>query len=110
MTLLRTIPLGRFGSFYASELIGQHYGLTYEIVDKKLRIVPPLTIQEVGRMDSTRFLGLTLTRAEDTDATNEYINDGEFVQPLTLEEIKALKEAGVHSSVCIMNPLSRAYP
>ncbi|KAF8634897.1 hypothetical protein AX15_000645 [Amanita polypyramis BW_CC] len=76
------ISLGRFGSFYSNELIGQHYGVTYEITDKKLGIVPPLVIQEI----------------EDTDATNEYINDGEFVQPLTLEEIKNLKEAGVHAS------------
>lgn len=36
---------------------------------------------------------------EETDATNELINDGEFVQPLALEEIEALKKSGVHSSV-----------
>ena len=39
------------------------------------------------------------TLLEDTDATNELINDGEFVQPLTLAEIQALKESGVHASV-----------
>ena len=38
-------------------------------------------------------------RIEDTDATNELINDGEFVQPLTLQEIEALKRSGVHASV-----------
>ena len=37
---------------------------------------------------------------EDTDATNELINDGEFVQPLTVDEIQALKRSGVHASVC----------
>lgn len=37
--------------------------------------------------------------AEDTDATNELINDGEFVQPLTIEEIEKLKVSGVHVSV-----------
>ena len=37
---------------------------------------------------------------EDTDATNELINDGEFVQPLTVDDIQALKESGVHASVC----------
>lgn len=36
---------------------------------------------------------------EDTDATNELINDGEFVQPLTITEIQSLKQAGVHASV-----------
>ena len=38
---------------------------------------------------------------EDTDATNELINDGQSVQPLTLEEIEALKQSGVHASVNI---------
>lgn len=41
---------------------------------------------------------------EDTDATNELINDGQFVQPLTLEEIEALKLSGVHASVSSRNP------
>jgi tRNA (adenine-N(1)-)-methyltransferase non-catalytic subunit len=36
---------------------------------------------------------------EDTDATNELINDGQFVQPLTLAEIEALKSSGAHVSV-----------
>lgn len=36
---------------------------------------------------------------EETDATNELINDGEFVQPLTLGEIEGLKKSGVHASV-----------
>ena len=38
-------------------------------------------------------------RLEDTDATNEMINDGESVQPLTAEEIQALRKSGVHASV-----------
>ncbi|KAF8921951.1 Gcd10p family-domain-containing protein [Mucidula mucida] len=77
-----TITVGRLGSFYANELIGQPFGFTHEIVDKKLKVVPPRTLQEV----------------EDTDATNELINDGEFVQPLTIDEITALKQSGVHAS------------
>ncbi|KII94259.1 hypothetical protein PLICRDRAFT_36512 [Plicaturopsis crispa FD-325 SS-3] len=76
------ITLGRLGSFNANELIGKPYGLTFEIVGKTLQVVPPRSLQEV----------------EDTDATNELINDGQFVQPLTLEEIEALKESGVHAS------------
>ena len=36
---------------------------------------------------------------EDTDATNEYINDGNVVQPLTALEIEALKKSGIHASV-----------
>ncbi|KAF8346964.1 Gcd10p-domain-containing protein [Amanita rubescens] len=84
-----TIPLGRFGSFHANELIGQPYGLTYELVERKLKVIPPRSIQEV----------------EDTDATNEYINDGDFVQPLTLQEIQALKQSGVHASDIIQKQI-----
>ena len=36
---------------------------------------------------------------EDTDATNALINDGQFVQPLTLDEIEALKRSGLPASV-----------
>ena len=37
--------------------------------------------------------------AEDTDATNELINDGEAVQPLTVEEIEQLKKEGLSAEV-----------
>ena len=60
LTSLRTIPLGRFGSFHANELVGQPYGLTYELVEKKLKVIPPRSIQEVGMTDSGQILGLTL--------------------------------------------------
>ncbi|KDQ63239.1 hypothetical protein JAAARDRAFT_188836 [Jaapia argillacea MUCL 33604] len=80
-----TVSLGRVGSFSSNELVGQPYGLTYEIVEKGLQVLPPHTLQEV----------------EDTEATNELINDGEFVQPLTLEEIEALKKSGVHANEII---------
>lgn len=52
-----------------------------------VEIVPPLCF----------FLTIV---TEDTDATNELINDGEFVQPLTVDEIQALKQSGLHVSVC----------
>ncbi|KAJ7654815.1 Gcd10p family-domain-containing protein [Mycena rosella] len=80
-----TISLGRLGVFHANDLLNEPFGRTYDIVDKKLKLVPPRTLAEV----------------EDTDATNELINDGEFVQPLTLEEIQALKQSGTHASEII---------
>ncbi|KAJ7610777.1 Gcd10p family-domain-containing protein [Roridomyces roridus] len=80
-----TVSLGRVGGFHANDLINEPFGRTYDIVDKKLVLVPPRTLAEV----------------EDTDATNELINDGEFVQPLTLEEIQALKQSGAHASEII---------
>ena len=46
--MYRAINLGKFGSFPASELVGQPFGLTYEIVGKKLKVLPPRPMQEVG--------------------------------------------------------------
>lgn len=43
-----TITLGRVGSFHANDLINQPYGLAYEIVDKRLKILPPRSLDEVG--------------------------------------------------------------
>ncbi|KAF7307171.1 hypothetical protein MIND_00510700 [Mycena indigotica] len=77
-----TVSLGRVGVFYANDLIGEPFGRTYDIVDKKLKLLPPRTLADI----------------EDTDATNELINDGEFVQPLTGDEIQALKQSGTHAS------------
>ncbi|EJF67268.1 Gcd10p-domain-containing protein [Dichomitus squalens LYAD-421 SS1] len=86
-----TIYLGKFGSFPTSELVGQPFGLTYEIVDKKLKVLPPRPMQEV----------------EDTEATNELIHDGQSVQPLTLEEIESLKKSGLHASEIIKKQIEQ---
>ncbi|KIM47530.1 hypothetical protein M413DRAFT_439198 [Hebeloma cylindrosporum] len=86
-----TVTIGKFGSFHANELIGQPYGLTYEIAEKKLKYLAPQTLEEI----------------EDTDATNELINDGEFVQPLTVDEIQALKRSGVHASDIIKKQIEQ---
>ncbi|KAH9175492.1 Gcd10p family-domain-containing protein [Lactarius sanguifluus] len=80
-----TVNLGKFGSFLADALVDQPYGLTYEINNKMVNVIPPLAIEEL----------------EDTDATNELINDGQFVQPLTASEIETLKHSGVHASEII---------
>lgn len=50
-----TITLGRVGSFYANDLIDQPYGLAYEIVDKKLRVLPPRSLDEVGTCGPLHF-------------------------------------------------------
>jgi hypothetical protein len=44
----RTVSLGKAGTFHANELIGDPYGLAYEIVNQKLNKLPPKTIQELG--------------------------------------------------------------
>ncbi|KAJ4002289.1 Gcd10p family-domain-containing protein [Lentinula boryana] len=86
-----TVVVGRLGSFHANELIGHPYGFSYEMVNKQLKVLPVRTLEEV----------------EDTDATNELINDGEFVQPLTLEEIQTLKQSGVHASEIIKKQIEQ---
>ncbi|KAK7058469.1 tRNA (adenine(58)-N(1))-methyltransferase non-catalytic subunit trm6 [Paramarasmius palmivorus] len=86
-----TVQIGRMGSFHANELIGQPYGHTYEIVSKKLQVIPPRSLEDV----------------EDTDATNELINDGQFVQPLTLAEITSLKQSGLHASDIIQKQIEQ---
>ena len=44
----RNINLGRFGTFFSNELIGEPYGRSYDIEAKKLKLAPPKVIQEVG--------------------------------------------------------------
>lgn len=46
--LSRTVVVGRMGSFHANELIGQPFGFSYEMVDKKLKILPVRTLEEIG--------------------------------------------------------------
>ncbi|KAG8891982.1 tRNA (adenine(58)-N(1))-methyltransferase non-catalytic subunit trm6, partial [Tulasnella sp. 403] len=78
------IHLGKFGSFAGKHLIGHPFGLSYEILgDASIKARQPDTMVDL----------------EDTSATNELINDGKFVQPLTFDEIETLKRTpGVHSS------------
>lgn len=45
----RIVSLGRVGAFHAEDLANEIYGITYEIVDKRLKVLPPRTLQEVGR-------------------------------------------------------------
>ena len=95
----RTVSLGKAGSFHANELIGEPYGLAYEIVNQKLNKLPPRTIQELGAKRVRGFEPELTFSSELTEATNELINDDKVVQPLTTVEIEALKQSGVHSSV-----------
>jgi len=41
-----TINLGKFGAFFSNDLVGQPYGNTYDITDKKLTVIPPKGLQE----------------------------------------------------------------
>jgi tRNA (adenine-N(1)-)-methyltransferase non-catalytic subunit len=49
LTLSRVINLGKFGSFLADALVNQPYGLTYEIVNKTITVIPPPAVQELGK-------------------------------------------------------------
>ena len=58
------LSLGKLGSFHASELIDQPYGLTFEIIDKNLAIVPPPALEDVGEWFTASLVlhGLTVQR------------------------------------------------
>jgi tRNA (adenine-N(1)-)-methyltransferase non-catalytic subunit len=49
LIFLSTVSLGKLGGFHANELIDEPYGRTYDIVDKKLKLVPPCSLEELGR-------------------------------------------------------------
>ncbi|KAL5640408.1 hypothetical protein ACGC1H_007606 [Rhizoctonia solani] len=76
------IKLGKYGAFHSEQFLGHPFGLSYEIVDKRhLKVVSHKVVGDI----------------EETNATNELINDdGKAVQPLTSEEIEALKASGAH--------------
>lgn len=40
--------MGKFGSFPAAELVGQLYGLRYDIAEKTLKVIAPPSIEDVG--------------------------------------------------------------
>lgn len=91
--------MGKIGSFLADALVNQPYGLTYEINNKTIIVIPPPAIEELGKIFFFHAQEAFDDVTEDTDATNELINDGQFVQPLTASEIETLKQSGVHASV-----------
>ncbi|KAF5312145.1 hypothetical protein D9619_002600 [Psilocybe cf. subviscida] len=86
-----TVNIPKFASFFANEIIGQPYGLSYEIDNKKLSYMAPRTLDELA----------------DTDATNELINDGMDVQPLKVDEIQALKRSGASASDIIKKQIEQ---
>jgi tRNA (adenine-N(1)-)-methyltransferase non-catalytic subunit len=45
----KSLNLGKFGIFRPKELIGQPYGLSYEIqADRSLKVLPPRRLEEFG--------------------------------------------------------------
>lgn len=46
--LTRTTNLGKYGSFNTNALLGQPYGLSYEIVNKELKVVCATPFEDVG--------------------------------------------------------------
>ena len=49
------VNLGKFGSFLADGLVNQPYGLTYEVVDKTISVIPPPAVEEIGKRVSLFF-------------------------------------------------------
>ncbi|KAE8215776.1 hypothetical protein CF327_g1021 [Tilletia walkeri] len=83
----RTVSLGKFGAFRADDLIGMPFGQTYEIVGGNP--------QKNKAGDLRMVANKTLAELEETDATNENINDDGESQKLTYVDIRELKAAGL---------------
>jgi hypothetical protein len=64
LTPSRMVNLGKFGSFLADELVSQPYGLTYEVVNKTISVIPPPAVQELGKRVSLSpgYLSMTWTQ------------------------------------------------
>ncbi|KAI8342713.1 Gcd10p family-domain-containing protein [Chlamydoabsidia padenii] len=75
------VNLGKFGTFNSNSLIGQPFGLSYEIIDNKgnIRPIKNFALEAVGK---------------ETKANNQNIIDTRAVQSLTYEEVEKLKEEG----------------
>ncbi|KAK0544492.1 tRNA (adenine(58)-N(1))-methyltransferase non-catalytic subunit trm6 [Tilletia horrida] len=83
----KTVSLGKFGAFQADDLIGMPFGHTYEIVGGNGLKNKPGELRMVANR--------TLAELEETDATNENINDDGESQKLTYVDIRDLKAAGL---------------
>jgi hypothetical protein len=67
-------------------------------------VIPILKLDDAGGQFLPVYVIFTqlLPSVEDTDATNELINDKEDVQLMTYEEIEALKGSGAHVQVHVL--------
>lgn len=81
------VGLGKFGSFNSDSLIGQPYGLSYEIIGGKQGEIRP-----VGHVSKN-------TAVEETAANNKEIIDDATVQKLSHEEVLKLKEQGLQGKL-----------
>ncbi|CAD6960870.1 unnamed protein product [Tilletia controversa] len=93
----KTVSLGKFGAFRADDLIGMPFGQTYEIVGGNP--------QKNKAGDLRMVANKTLAELEETDATNENINDDGESQKLTYVDIKELKAAGLEGRELIERTL-----
>ncbi|KAK9464983.1 Gcd10p family-domain-containing protein [Lipomyces arxii] len=89
-----TVNLGKFGSFYANDIIGKPFGYTYEIRDDKH--VETIYSAE-GLFPSSTSDGDFAEEIEEGDlseaaATNENTVDDQSVQKLSMADIEALKK------------------
>ncbi|KAK9429022.1 Gcd10p family-domain-containing protein [Lipomyces doorenjongii] len=93
-----TIHLGKFGSFYADDIIGKSYGYTYEIKDDKHvdtiysseGLFPSSTVDADEEEDSEETENTPVPEEKEV-GTNENTRDDPGVQKLSMTEIEALK-------------------
>ncbi|KAK9456651.1 Gcd10p family-domain-containing protein [Dipodascopsis uninucleata] len=92
-----TIHLGKFGSFFADDIIGRPYGYTYEIQDSKhvevLYSAEGLFPSSATNEDENEDEADVDDNKEDSIGTNELTYDDPNVQKLSMREIEELKRS-----------------
>ena len=97
--------LGKFGTFDTSHLLGQEYGLSYEIQEDKT--LKSLTVENLQTLEEEVASDVLPDDVESVAANNEFIVDHqESNQVLSHEEIRALRD-GTHDRAALIEKLKQ---
>ncbi|KAG5298672.1 tRNA(m1A58)-methyltransferase subunit trm6 [Histoplasma ohiense] len=115
------ISLGKYGSFFANQIIGRPYHLTFEILDQPhaegnhaLRIVPAAELHAESLIADESILGEDedneeFRHIESPMRTNRDTVDDNSSQLMTMDEIEALKAGTTHAGREIINKLLESH-
>ncbi|CAG8497223.1 5795_t:CDS:10 [Ambispora leptoticha] len=91
-----TVSLGKFGTFHSNDIIGRHFGHSYEIYEgDKVKVIR----------------NIAYTKVDETDANNRDIMDDPSKQKLSYTDIEKLKKEGMEGqkSIFIYSRFSRIF-
>jgi len=109
-----SISLGKFGKFQTNHLLGQPFGLTFEILDDgRLGLyhqtfpAPDPLVDHVDSFEAIKGIANGICNVEDIEATNEMIKESDGAQKLTNQEIEELKKSGLSGREIIMRQIQQ---